>query len=99
VSESWPQGALYLAAGAAGITGDGGLDTANAPSSGGPGITTTETATGPSIADQMTPGATATDAGGRCPLTPHTRTWPGWRNGTTCMGGHGIRLAMSLSWR
>jgi hypothetical protein len=57
------QGGLYLATGAAGITGDRGLDSEHAAGSDGAGITTTETATGPSTVDQMTPGATATDAG------------------------------------
>lgn len=54
---------MFLAAGAAGLTGDGGLDSKHAPGSDGAGITTTETATGPSTIEQMTPGATATDAG------------------------------------
>jgi hypothetical protein len=57
------QGGLFLATGAAGLTGDGGLDSKHAPGGDGAGITTTETATGPSTMDQMTPGATATDAG------------------------------------
>ena len=57
------QGGLFLATGAAGLAGDGGLDSKHAPGSDGAGITTTETATGPSTVDQMTPGATATDAG------------------------------------
>lgn len=57
------QGGLFLATGAAGLTGDGGLDSKHAPGSDGAGITTTETATGPSTMEQMTPGATATDAG------------------------------------
>lgn len=59
------QGALYLAAGAAGINDEGGHDMDKSPGGGGSGagITTTNTATGPFTAQQMTPGATATDAG------------------------------------